>query len=356
MRKELIYILFFAVLLVSCEEYYKPDLEVVPGLLVVESHLTNDPNQNYVKLSKALNFYSTNQEEKIVGAKVELIEIGGQTSKAIEMSTGYFTFPKTPVSGKKYMLRITYQKDVYESDPVIMPPLPSIDSLYTNHKIMKSYRTDAYGVPEQIEISGRDICIDAPIKPSLEYYRFNWRSVIQWMYIPIPSPAEMIPPPPVYGWISRYDNGIFNIAGPKQFSVSERVKNHPILFLGYDYRAHLDSSAQIFQGWIIIIDQYGIPKESYDFHEKLNKQFSAEGSLFDPVLTQVYGNIHCKTDPGKIAVGFFDLNSYRQHRYFLYMGMRQDSKVYQRKINRYLDISDKDTVLGTPPEFWENIY
>lgn len=355
MRKELIYILSFAVLLVSCEEYYKPDLESAPGMLVVESHLTNNPDQNFVKLSKTLDFYSTSQAEKISGAKVELIEIGGQTSKATEMSTGYFTFPTTPVSGKKYLLRITYQKDIFESEPVIMPPLPTIDTLYTRHTIVKSYRTDTYGSPTQIEDPGRDICIDAPITSSLEYYRFNWRAIIQWMYNP-PAPPLEFPPPPYFGWISRSQEGLFNIAGPKEFSSSDQVKSHPVLFLGYDNRAYLDSTEQVYYGWIIIIDQYGIPKESYDFHDKLNKQISAEGSLFDPVLTQVYGNIHCKTDPGKIAVGFFDLNSYRQYRYYLYLGRSQDSKIYQRRLNRYLDIPGRGFVIGNPPEFWENIY
>jgi hypothetical protein len=350
-----IWLVLFLTLLVSCEEFYTPALDEMPKVLVVESHLTNDPKQNYVKLSKTLDFYSTGQEEKIAGAIVDLIQIGGTTLRAIENTPGYYTFPNTPIPGRKYMLRITYLKDVFESDAVVMPPLPSIDSFYTNHKIEKSFRTDTYGGPTQVETPGREICIDAPIYPSLKYYRFNWRAIIQWQY-DFPAPPFGPPPPPLYGWISFYDRGIFNIAGPKQFSVSDQVKNHPVLFLGYDSRAYLDSATQVPYGWIIIIDQYGIPKESYDFHEKLNKQFSAEGSLFDPVLTQVYGNIHCKNDASKIAVGFFDLNSYRQYRYFLNFGNNEKSKVIQRRLNRYPDIPDGGYVRGIPPEFWENNY
>lgn len=352
MRLEYYYIAILALLLCSCEEYYKPDLDVVPGLLVVESHLTNDPNQNFVKLTKALEFYSTKQEEKVSGAKVELVEINGGTTKGIESSTGYFTFPKIPVSGKKYILRITYIKDIFESDPVIMPPIPAIDTLYTIHKIEKSYRTDAFGGPALVETPGRDICIDAPISSTLEYYRFNWRAVIQWRY-DFPPPPE-VPPPPYFGWISYLQKGQFNIAGPKPFSISDKVKNHPVLFLGYDSRAYLDSVTQIPKGWIVIIDQYGISKESYDFHEKLNKQLSAEGTLFDPVLTQVYGNIHCRTNPKIMAVGFFDLNSHRQYRYFLDIGYNEKSKTVQRRLNRHLIIPDNGYLRGITPAFWEN--
>lgn len=345
------YLALCIVLFVSCEEYYKPELEVVPGILVVESQLTNDPVQNFVRLSMTRNFYSTDAVEKIFGARVDLIELGGQTNKATERSTGYFTFATTPVPGKRYILRISHQKDTYESDAVIMPPLPTIDTLYTTHKIEKSFQTDAYGVPDEIETPVRVICIDAPITKSLQYYRFNWRAILQWSYFP---EAMGPPPPPYFGWISRYDNGLFNISGMKAFSVSTQVKNHPIFSLAYNSKSYLDSAEQIPMGWIVILHQYGTSRESNAFHEKLNKQLSAEGSLFDPVLTQVYGNIHCKNDRAKTILGFFDLNSYRQYRYFLNPGPTANSSVIQRRLSRQPEIPDAGFVRGTPPAFWEN--
>lgn len=352
MRTRLFYIVIFALLLVSCEEYYTPKLDVVPGLLVVESRLTNDPDQNFVKLTKTLDFYNEGSQEAAFGASVDLVEYSIKSIRGTESSSGYFTFPETPKIGKKYLLRITYKNNIYESEAVVMPPLPTIDSLYTNHKILKSYRTDAFGGPTQVETLGREICIDAPIKSALEYYRFNWQAIIQWKYR---SPPNLGPPTlPYYGWISYYPTGSFSIAGPKQFSISEQIKKHPIFFLGYDSRAYLDSSAQIPQGWIVIIDQYGTTKKSYDFHEQLNKQFTAEGSLFDPVLTQVYGNITCKTDPTKMVLGFFDLNSYRQYRYFMSLGSSENSQVIQRRLSRHLDIPGRGYVRGDTPEFWEN--
>ncbi|MDP2337615.1 MAG: DUF4249 domain-containing protein [Bacteroidota bacterium] len=346
---------FLFALFVSCEEYYYPNLEPVSGMLVVESHITNDPNQNYLILSVTSGFYSSSPDKIASGATVNLIEVGGQTTKATESNPGYFTFPKTPVAGKRYQLRVFYLKDTYESEFVVMPPLPSIDSLYTKDKVEKSFRTDAYGNPAQVETPGREIYIDAPITPQLKYYRFNWRAIIQWVYYP---PATMGPPsPPIFGWKSTYDKGIFNIAGPKEFSVSDKVRTHPIISLPYNEIQYLDSAAQIPSGWILIMDQYGITKASFDFHEKLNQQFVAEGSLFDPVLTQVYGNIHCKNDPSKIALGFFDLNSYRQYRYFLDLGAGDETTVVQRRLNHFYIIpNDGYFDNGIRPAFWENKY
>ena len=355
MKQRFIYLALTVTLFVSCEEYYKPTLEVVPPLLVVEAHLTNDLKQNFVRLSKSEDFYNVNQREEVKDANVYLEEVGGPTSLAVERETGYFTFKQTPVAGKKYLLRISYQDDIYESDVVIMPPLPGIDTLYTNYKIEKAYRKDSFGKLNQIQIPSREICIDAPITSELQYYRFTYQAVLQWTYTTKAAPG--VQPVTYYGWVWKYDNGQFNITGPKEFSVSTQVKNYPILSLAYDKNVYLYEYDQSAMGWIINIDQYGISRESYKMHEKLNQQFSAEGSLFEPILTQVYGNIHCKTDSSKIALGFFDLNSYSQYRYFINLGLNENSKVIQRRLNRFAYIP-KDTLISvdTIPEFWESNY
>lgn len=354
MIKKIIHIVLISILLTSCEEFYTPKIEEAPSILVVDSHLTNDPNQNFVRLSMTNNFYSNVSSETVVGAKVELIQYFGETTLGNETSPGYFSFSSTPIPGKKYQLRISYMKDTYVSDPVIMPPIPTIDSIYTKHVVEKSYRTDSYGSPTLIETPGRRICIDAPMLSDLEYYRFGWKAVLQWVYNP---PAVNGPPPPSwFGWKTLFMAGTFNLAGQKEFSSSNQIRQHEVLRLSYNSQIYLDSSEQTGSGWIVTINQYGIPKESYDFHEMLNKQFSAEGSLFDPVLTQIYGNIHCKTDPAKIVLGFFDLNSYRQYKYYFFLGYGPDNQVDQHEVTNDYIIPDEGYEIGTHPIFWENNY
>lgn len=354
MRNNLIYLALIVFLISGCEDIYTPEIEVVPARLVVESHITNDLSQNFVRLSMSRDFYNFDTPETVKGAKVELLESGGTLLQGIETGDGYFTFLTAPAVGKKYTLRIKHQQDSYESDPVIMPPLPQIDSLYTKHKIEKSYRTDSYGIPNLVETPSREILIDAPISAQLSYYRFYYHAIIQWTYNP---PSVFGPPPPSwYGWKSVYDIGAFNLAGPKEFSVSEKISTHPVLSLSYNGNQYLDSVTQLPSGWIVILDEYGLQKESYDFHARLNSQFSAEGSLFDPMFTQVYGNIHCTTDHSKIVLGFFDLNSYRQYRYFFNNLSKNDNSVIQRQLFTYPEIPSDGYLIGQYPSFWEFNY
>lgn len=339
------------VLFASCEEYYTPELDNTESMLVVEARLTNDLTQNFVKLSKTQDFYATNIGTTITNAKVDLLESGSNTITANQQANGYFTFSKVAVPGKTYTLRIFYGNQTYESDPVVMPALPAIDSLYTVHRINKTYNTDAYGVPFSVETPVRDVRVDVPISAQVKYFRFTWRTVLEWIYIPPMIPFKVSPP--YYGWKSVYDNGNFNITGQGNYTGSSDIKNHTVLSLAYDTRQYLDSIKQDFYGWIVMLDQYGVTKDSYDFYNALDKQFTADGNLFDPILAQIPSNMHCKTDKTKKIVGFFNVNSYRQHRYFIRTGSASGGEVVQRKINRYPVIPDNGYLIGAFPTFWE---
>ena len=345
---------FFIILLVSCEELYFPKLEKMPELMVVESHITNDPKLNYVKISTTNGFYETIPNESLKGISVKLMEVDGKILTAVDNGKGHFSFSETPKPGREYKLRIAYQEDIYESDPVRMPSIPSIDDIYSLYKISKTYRTDAFGPPVLIETPGREIYIDAPITQTLQYYRFDWRAVLLWGITPPPTPLGY--PPATYGWNSLYNQDLINLAGQKRFSDATQIKKHPILSIPYDYRIYLDSEEKIENGWIIIIDQYGMDKKSYDFYEEFNKQLTAEGHLFDPALTQVNSNIYCTNDPSKKVLGYFEVNSYRQHRYYFNLWGIDQGKVILRELNRYPEIPNEGQLIGNPPEFWEYTY
>lgn len=375
--KAFLLIALIVMLVAGCEEIYKPALDVVPGSLVVESHITNDPSQSFVRLSISRDFYSTAAVDFITGAHIELIESGGSYMQALEKSAGYYTFQEIPEVGKKYSLRISYNSDTYESDFMVMPPIPKIDSLYTRDYTEKTYRTNAYNVPELYEATGRQILVDAPLTSDLNHYLFKYQAVIQWYYslvpgidsIPVPLPDlppksaflnTLAPPPPadttlhvLYGWITYTNTDEFNLAGPKEFSASTKLQNHLIKWLDYRGGVYLDSTTQKPVNWIFTLEQYGITKASYDFHAKLNQQFSAEGNLFDPMLTQVSSNIHCVNNPSKIVLGFFDLCSYSRYRYFMNLGSGPNSTLIIRKITKFYDIPNRGFTVDKHPVFWQ---
>jgi len=350
MVKYLIYLLVLLFSLASCEKIYTPKIDIVQGQLVVEALITNDPTQNFVHLTQTTSFYDQNPAPDVSGASVSLIEINGSTFKGTESSTGLFSFNVIPVTGQNYKLQIILNNNTYESEIVKMPPLPAISRFYTGYVDNKVYTTDGYGVPVATDQIGSELYIDASVREDLSCYRFNSRAALEWIYSP---PAMGPPPPPVYGWQSVYATGDFNIAGPKQFTQSGEIVKQPLMLLPFysDTQALLKPDS-IPNGWIFILDQYGTTQGSYNFHAQLNSQFNATGSLFDPIETQVYGNMTCKTDSSKIVYGYFDLNSYKQSRYYLMLFNPKDS-VYQRQLFTYPDIPNNGQKVGIPPDWWQ---
>jgi len=346
MNKVLNFLLLPLILLVSCEERYQPDIEKVDEQLVVEAQITNDPSRNFVHLSRTRSYNDNVPLTEVLGATVELIENQSNKIRSTESSAGYYLFNSVPVSGKNYFLRIKIVNDTYESEEVTMPPIPTITNFHTEHVVKKVYVANGEGVPIPFDRQGREIYVDMPVTNSLSHYRFDVRSVLEWIWDSIPTPFSANPT--AYGWNSYKQNEKFNIAGPANFSQTDKIEKHPLLMISYDPLDYLYSDTLVSRGWILIIEQLGTSKGSYEYHEKLNNQFAANGSLFDPIQNQVYGNILCKSNPSKVVFGYFDLNSYHQYRYYFNLSI-PPGVITMRQIFRYPEIPHSNGIMRTQP-------
>ena len=316
MKRTILYFTFLVYLFTSCEEIYKADIDYANGQLVVESLVTNELSKNFVRLTKTRNFNDEVSVVGISGATVELIENKTRVIRTTESSTGYYTFTTVPESGSSYHLRITVKGDLYESREVTMPPLPTFTNLNTVKITKTVFVASGESNPLPYEKQYREIHVDIPVTPELSHYRFDLRSVFEWSwdstFIP-PSPTGI---PTGYGFYAYSQTEKFVLAAPQNFSQAGNIQKFPLFQISYNAIDYLYSDTLKPKGWILVIEQYGTSKESYEYHENLNNQFSAVGSLFDPVQNQVHGNIICKSDPNKVVYGFFDLNSYQQYRYY----------------------------------------
>ncbi len=347
MRKELYCLIFLMPLLVSCEKLYHPAIDTVSGLLVVDAQITNDITRNMVHLTRTRSFYDDQAVREVTGAVVTLNELGTKVVlRAYEQTTGHYVFTEVPTIGKKYFLRIVIQNDTYESKVATMPPMPKLNNFYTT-KVTITYNQDSgEGTPRTYEKPGREIDADLAVSDSLSHYRFSVKSLIEWTLSQ--TPGSLLPDS--YGWFSYQNNERFILAGPPDVTEPGKIIKYPLLTLSYNSYDYFHSSLLplIATGWILFIEQYGISQESYDLHQRLNSQFAASGSLFDPIQTQVYGNILCKTKTSEIVYGYFDLYTFKEYRYFLIMPL-PPLEITLRPIYRYPDIPFDGEVKAIPP-------
>ena len=347
MRKERYLLLLLLPLFVSCEKLYHPAIDPMSGLLVVDAQITNDLTKNDVHLSRTRSFYDDQAVREVTGANVTLNEVGSKVVlRGYEKTTGHYAFFEVPSPGKQYFLRIVIQNDTYESKAVTMPPLPVINNFYTTKVTIRYNEDSGEGTPRTYEKPGREIDADLPVNEALSNYRFSVRSLIEWTWSAVPGSLN----PDSYGWFSYQNNERFMLAGPADVTEPGKIIKFPLLTLSYTAYDYYHSSLRSLNatGWILFIEQFGISKESYEFHERLNSQFAASGSLFDPIQTQITSNILCKSKTSEIVYGYFDLYTYKQYRYFLKLPP-PPLELTLRQIYRYPDIPFDGEIMAEKP-------
>jgi hypothetical protein len=67
----------------------------------------------------------------------------------------------------------------------------------------------------------------------------------------------------------------------------------------------------------ILVRQYALTPEAYQFHLTLQKNTQQLGNLFDPQPSQLIGNIHCLTNPNEPVIGFVSASSAQEKRIFI---------------------------------------
>lgn len=67
----------------------------------------------------------------------------------------------------------------------------------------------------------------------------------------------------------------------------------------------------------ILVKQYALTREAYQYWEVMKKNTEQVGTLFDPQPSQLPSNITCVTRPEELVIGFVSAGSYAEKRLFI---------------------------------------
>jgi len=353
--KRLLYILMVLMLLISCEEIYHPDLDNVDDLLVVEAAIVANNPVNNIFLYYTKGFNETDESYPSVGgATVYLLDDENNRIDCEEYNEGTYELRETLDQERSYQLYIELNGELYVSEVQSVPDTPHIDTVYGEYINEVSIDGTASSTESINKEYGIKLYADIAKTGKTNHYRFYARKVVQYIDY-FDTVIGMMPTVGrIYIWRSVYPTGIFNIAGPAEYSTSEDIKKHPLEFFPRNYNKYFPDT-MTFDGWVYIIHQYGLNDDTYEYYDQLNTQLGTEGKIFDPIYTQVEGNITCSSDPSKTVLGNFEVCSYAESRYYLIYDKRQDPfKV--KKIPYFYEIPLSGYIKMDQPEFWESIY
>ena len=119
--------------LTSCVETIEPDLKSFDEKIVIEALVTNTVAPHYVKVTKAVPFYSNQGSLPIDDAIVVISDDAGNLDTLSHMSDGrYETSKVSGTPGIRYHLLVIAEGKDYEATS-IMPRLNTIDSAYATY-------------------------------------------------------------------------------------------------------------------------------------------------------------------------------------------------------------------------------
>jgi hypothetical protein len=302
-RKPFIYFFLF-IPLITCIDPFNPQLKGNASVLTVDALLTNEHRSYAFKLS----WTSENQNTKPLmasGVTVTIRDKKGSGTTLTETEPGVYKTDSLQFlgeTGNSYILNLkTPDGNEYESDTCTMYPVQPIDNIY--------FARDNEFINNGSEIQdGIRIFIDSENKGDCKYVRWIYN---EWWKFSVPQPK-------IYEYIDQ--NNIFQIEHIKQvcyasnssneinikstaFASTNKIERQPVLFVASD------KSNRLLMQYYVEIKQLSLSKTEFEFWDRLKKNNAGGGDIFGNQPFQVPGNIHNKSNPSALVLGYFQVSA-----------------------------------------------
>lgn len=293
----------------TCIDPYTPKLRGYDSLLVVDGLITDENTSYTVNLSRTM------QDQKVISMKVTDATVyitDGNGSRFDLTNSKNGVYKTSPLSfkgviGQIYTLHIsTSDANEYESEPSTMLPVPEIDSIYFDKK--QEFFNNGTETSD-----GLMIYLDSREGVENNYYRWDFAET--WKF--------KVPYPKKYDYIN--DSTIIRVANVKEicwktksseqvlvhsFNPGEntRIKNEPICFIDPA------KSDRLLLQYSILIKQYSISKNEYDFWNNLKMVNETGSDIFATQPFSVISNIHNINNKQEQVLGYFRVSAVKQKR------------------------------------------
>ncbi|GAB3300107.1 DUF4249 domain-containing protein [Hymenobacter tenuis] len=286
----------------GCVQEYLPEVvDAANNYLVVDGFI-NGSGITTIRLARSIKLGAPSSFPPEAKATVVIESKSGlRYSLSETASAGEYTSvsQELPV-GQQYRLRIrTRQGRDYASDYVLLKQTPAIDQV--------EGRLQPDGV--QIYLSAHDE------SNQTQYYR--WRYEETWEF--------------TSAYESRYryigNNTVVrrtdNVYNCWRTEISTAVTTTSTVRLSQDavrdFRlTFIPSDEERFKSkYSILVRQYALSQQEFDYWEAVKKNTENIGTLFDPLPSQIQGNVHCLSDEQEPVLGFVGASSVVEKRIFI---------------------------------------
>lgn len=347
MHKYSLLILGFIVLL-SCKKVYEPDINNDKSALVIQGLMTNIPGQLSVRITKAVPYDSADSYLPVRHANVFIYDDLWNMVMLTDNGFGiYENSDAKCVPGRKYFLKVSAPDgNTYESSLQSLPQKMFQDSIYANAVVQDTYVQTSSGDYLKTQVRGMETFTDLR-STSTEFpkVRYDVRYTVLYVYIPPGVPM----PPTVYCWKTFNPNSMINVTSSKFDKAVGLAPKHNLAFFRTTMYEYDQREGVALAGWLLHVKKYSMNSEAHQFYLKAKSQLEASGKIFDPVPSQVLGNMKCVTDPKKLVFGFFEV-SYAEQLYYRYDLSKAPIKLVEK--DEFPGFTGEGESVDIAPPFW----
>jgi hypothetical protein len=293
-----------ALALASCVEPYDPPVDDRDlNLLVVDGFLNASNATASITLTRTLPVESTDAIPPESGAFVRLEDDRGTLYALFENSApGVYSGPVSGVSFERHyrLLITTGNNSEYESEFVPVIETPAIDSI--------TYAVLSSGV--QFLVTTHDASDKAG------YFRWKYSETYQYnsafnSVFMFQGNNIVYRPPELARYTCWKTNSSTDILVGSTKGLRESIiSNFPIAFIP-------NGSIKLSVQYSVLVEQQAITEDAFEYWSKLRKTTEQVGGLFDPLPSEVPGNLHRVGSAGETVLGFFSAGSVKELRKFL---------------------------------------
>ncbi|MCZ2223585.1 MAG: DUF4249 domain-containing protein [Chitinophagales bacterium] len=305
--KNLYNLLIISVLAFGCRKTYSPpEITTDYNILVVEGFINAGGDSSFFKLSRTQKLGGITAAKFEQNAQISILSsTGAELSTSVNKGFGEYSIFSAMLSPtESYRLKIqTSDAKIYQSDLVIAKQTPAIDSV--------TWKIDNQKNGIQFFVSTHDAT------KNTRYYKWNYeetweyKSYFESLYkfikdtiIELRAPEEQI-----YHCWSTEKNSSINISTTERLA-EDIINNEKILFVN-------KGSNRFNQRYSLLVKQYALTKEAYEYWQQLKQMTELGGSIFDVQPVQLLGNIKCISNPSEPVIGFISAATTSEKRIFI---------------------------------------
>jgi hypothetical protein len=315
--KNIIFIIFVASwFLLGCKDRYEsPVVSPTTGYLVVEGVINSGQGPTTIILSRTARL----SDKKIVYEGKAQVKVEGNDRSSFSLkeseTLGEYTIPRLSLNpNSKYRLSIkTSDGKEYLSDFVAITQNPPIDSI--------SWKPENRGA--QLYVSTHNP------KNNTRYYQWEFsetweyhstfRSFLKYRYgrttlglttvsvVYRDTVRRSFDSTLYYCWKTQKSS---NLTIGSSVRLSQDIIYQPLTFIP-------PNSEKLGVLYSILLRQYSLSKENYEFLERLKKNTELTGSIFDAQPSELNGNIKCVSNPSEPVIGYVGVCEIQEKRLFL---------------------------------------